>query len=97
MPKEMIRTTAIESLTSFQKNVKSYIGRLRRTKEPLLLTVNGKARLVVQDAEAYQALLDQVERARLIEAIRQGLREAEEGRGRPAEEVFAEMKSKYGF
>jgi predicted transcriptional regulator len=46
---------------------------------------------------ASQALPDEVERARFLEAVRQGLRESEQGRGRPAETVFAEMKAKYGL
>src|SRR4051812_28373982 len=93
----MIRTTSIDSLTHFQKNAKSFVTRLEETKEPLILTVNGKAKLVVQDAEAYQALLDELERSRFMEAVRQGLREADQGLGRPAEEAFAEMKQKYGL
>jgi PHD/YefM family antitoxin component YafN of YafNO toxin-antitoxin module len=93
----MIKTTSIDSLTNFQKNTKSFVGRLEETKEPLVLTVNGKAKLVVQDAQAYQALLDEVERSRFMEAVRQGLQEAEARLGKPADEVFAEMKAKYGL
>lgn len=93
----MIKATEIDSLTNFQKNVKAFVGHLEQTKDPLVLTVNGKAKLVVQDAAAYQELLDQVERAKFVEAVRIGLVEAEEGRGRPAEEVYAEMKAKYGL
>ena len=93
----MIRTTSIDSLTNFQKNAKSFASRLEESKEPLVLTVNGKAKLVVQDAEAYQAMLDELERGRFVEAVRQGLRESEQGLGRPAEEVYAEMKARYGL
>src|SRR5579884_586713 len=91
----MIRTTGIDSLTNFQKNAKHFISRLEETREPLVLTVNGKAKLVIQDAEAYQALLDELERSRFIAAVRQGIQESEQGLGRPAEDVFAEMKAKY--
>ena len=93
----MSRTTSIDSLTNFQKNAKSFASRLEESKEPLVLTVNGKAKLVVQDAEAYQAMLDELERGRFVEAVRQGLRESEQGLGRPAEEVYAEMKARYGL
>ena len=60
----MIRTTGIDSLTNFQKNAKSFVAQLEHTKEPLVLTVNGKAKLVVQDADAYQSILDELERSR---------------------------------
>ncbi len=81
----MIKATSIDSLTNFQKNAKSFTNRLEETKEALVLTVNGKAKLVVQDADAYQALVDEVERSRFIDAVRQGLAESELGLGRPAE------------
>ena len=93
----MIRTASIDSITNFQKHAKDFVTRLEKTKEPLVLTVNGKAKLVLRDAEAYQSMLDELEHSRFIEAVRQGLRESEQGRGRSAEEVFAEMKVKYGL
>lgn len=93
----MIKTTGIDSLTNFQKNAKSFTERLEASKEPLVLTVNGKAKLVVQDADAYQSLLDELEHSRFIEAVRQGLKESEQGLGRPAEIVFAEMRAKNGL
>jgi predicted transcriptional regulator len=58
----------------------------------VVLTVNGKAQAVVQDAEAYQRLLDIAARADVFEAIRQGLDDAARGRTRPAREVFAEFR-----
>ena len=93
----LIRTSNIDSLTNFQKNAKEAVLRLEETQEPMILTVNGKARVVVQDAEAYQKLIDEVENNRFLEAVRQGLKESDEGLGRPAREVFEEMKARYGF
>jgi PHD/YefM family antitoxin component YafN of YafNO toxin-antitoxin module len=46
---------------------------LRKTKRALVLTVNGKAAAVVQDAEAYQQLQDLAAEANAAEGIRQGL------------------------
>jgi PHD/YefM family antitoxin component YafN of YafNO toxin-antitoxin module len=93
----MIKTSAIDSLTNFQKHAKVFTSRLEQSKEPMVLTVNGKAKLVVQDSEAYQAMQDELEHGRFVEAIRQGLKESDQGLGRPAEEVYAEMKAKYGL
>jgi hypothetical protein len=61
------------------------------------LTVNGKAEAVVQDAEAYQRLLDIAARADVYEAIRQGLDDIARGRTRPAREVFNELRRLYGI
>ena len=59
----MIDLREIRSVTEFQRNLKDYVGRLKEKKTPLVLTVNGRAELVVQDAESYQALLDRLEEA----------------------------------
>lgn len=46
---------------------------LKKSKRPMVLTVKGKAAAIVQDAEAYQRLLDVAARADAEEGIRQGL------------------------
>jgi predicted transcriptional regulator len=63
----------------------------------MVVTVNGKAAAVVQDAEGYQRLLDLASRADAIEGIRQGLEDAREGRMMPAEEFFAEFEAEHGL
>ena len=93
----MLKTTSIDSLTNFQKNAKDFTARLEETRDPLVLMVNGKAKLVVQDTDAYQEILDELERSRFIEAVRRGLKESQEGLSRTAEEVYAEMKARYGL
>ena len=60
-----------------------------------MLTLNGKAELVVQDAASYQKLLAAVDRAEAIEGIRKGLESVKEGRTRPAEEVFEEIRQEH--
>lgn len=92
-----LRTSEIDSLTNFQKNAKQFVGHLEETGEPMVLTVNGKAKLVVQSSEAYQQILDELERVRLIEAVKLGLEQAEQGLGLSAEEVFEKMKAKHGL
>ena len=56
----MIKVQDILSLTEFHRQTKIHMARLYATGRPEVLTVNGKARLVVQDAGAYQRLLEQV-------------------------------------
>jgi hypothetical protein len=56
------------------------------------VTVNGRAELVVQDAASYRALLDRLDRAEAIVAIREGLDSAKRGEGRPADAVLAELR-----
>jgi len=59
--KAMIRPEDIGSLTDFARNAKAHLRRLKRTGRPELLTVNGKAEVVVQNASAYQRLLEALE------------------------------------
>src|SRR5579871_365164 len=87
----------IRSLTDFKRNTNEFVKQMKETKSPVVLTVNGKAELVVQDAESYQALLEIIERAETIEGIRRGLAQMKRGEGRPADEVFAEIRQKFGI
>lgn len=48
----------IHSLSTFKRDTAKLMRQMKRTKEPVVLTVNGKAELVVQDAESYQMLLE---------------------------------------
>lgn len=88
-------TTDIHSLTDFKRQTTVYLEQIKQTGHPLVLTLNGKAEVVVQDAAAYQRLLDAVEQAEAIEGIRKGLKSVAEGRTRPVEEVFEELHAKY--
>jgi len=58
----MIRPEDIRSFTDFARNAKAHVDRLRRTGRPELLTVNGKAEVVVQNAAAYQRLIESLEK-----------------------------------
>jgi hypothetical protein len=63
MTNTKLRVQDIASLTDFHRNSKVHWMRLKRSGRPAVLTINGKAELVVQDAAAYQRLLEAVERA----------------------------------
>ena len=90
-------TKDIQSLTTFRRRSGDFLKQLKKSKRPVILTVKGKAAAIVQDAESYQRLLDIVARADAREGIRQGLDEAKAGRGRDAEEFFAEFEAVYGI
>ena len=69
---------------------------LKKSKRPVVLTVKGKAAAIVQDAEAYQRLLDLAAQADAGEGIRQGL-EILEGKVRPAREFSEEFETRHGI
>ena len=67
----MVNVQNIHSLTEFKRNANSYIETIRSTKAPIVLTVNGEAAVVVQDAIEYQALIDSLDIARSAAVIQQ--------------------------
>jgi PHD/YefM family antitoxin component YafN of YafNO toxin-antitoxin module len=90
-------TKDIQSLTTFRHRSGDFRKQLKKSKRAVVLTVKGKAAAVVQDAEAYQSLLDIAAHVDAAEGIRQGLEDAKKGKGRPAREFFAEFEAKHGI
>jgi PHD/YefM family antitoxin component YafN of YafNO toxin-antitoxin module len=78
----------IHPLTAFKRETSRFIDQLQQTGHPLVLTINGKAELVVQDAKSYQRLLDLAERLETIQAVREGLASIDSGHGKSMDEVF---------
>jgi prevent-host-death family protein len=90
-------TKDIQSLTTFRRRSGEFMKQLKKSKRPVVLTIKGKAKAVVQDAEAYQRLLDIAARADVYEAISQGLDDVAKGRTRLARDVFEEIRKKHGI
>ena len=90
-------TKDIQSLTTFRRRSGDFMKQLKKSKRPVILTVKGKAEAIVQDAEAYQGLLDIAARADVFEAIRQGIDDVQNGRTRLARDVFSDIRAKHGI
>jgi PHD/YefM family antitoxin component YafN of YafNO toxin-antitoxin module len=69
----------------------------KETKKPLVLTVNGRAELVVQDAESYQLILERLDRAETLASIRRGVEQFDQGQGIPLDEAEERLRKKHGF
>jgi len=90
-------TTDIQSLTTFRRSSGDFMKHLKKSKRPIVLTVNGKAAAVVQDAAAYQRLLDIAAYADINEGIRQGMEDVKQGKVRPARQFFEEFEAANGI
>lgn len=90
-------TQDIQALTTFRNNSAAFLQQLKKTKRPVVLTVNGKAAAIVQDAEAYQHLLDLAARADAKEGIRQGREDIAKGRTRPVQEFLESFRREHGI
>jgi PHD/YefM family antitoxin component YafN of YafNO toxin-antitoxin module len=91
----MVRLANIHSLTDFKRNTAAFMRRLKKSRTPEVLTVNGEARLVVMDAETYEQMVASFERADAIEGIRRGLEDAKAGRVLPAKRAFDMIRMKH--
>ncbi|HZD77922.1 MAG TPA: type II toxin-antitoxin system Phd/YefM family antitoxin [Acidobacteriaceae bacterium] len=86
----------IRSLSDFKRDTAAALKQLRKSRRPMVLTVNGRAEMVVQDAASYQATLDALERAEANEGIRRGLQAVAEGRTQPLREAIDSIKATRG-
>ena len=86
-------TRDIHSLTDFKRNTPEYLRQLKETGDPVVLTINGKAELVVQDAASYQRLFAIAERLATIEAVKESLASIDRGEGRPMDDVFDALEN----
>jgi PHD/YefM family antitoxin component YafN of YafNO toxin-antitoxin module len=93
----MLDTREIHSLTDFLRNHKAHVKRLKKTQAPEVLTVNGKAEVVVQDAASYQLMQERLHHMETLAAIQEGMASAGRGELKPAAQVLDEMRAKYGL
>ena len=88
-------TNDIQSVTTFRRRSADFMKQLKKTKRPVVLTVKGKAAAIVQDADAYQRLLDLAARADAEEGIRQGLDDVVHERTLPVRAAFDRIRRKH--
>ena len=84
----------IQSLSHFKRNTADLVKRLKKTGNPVVLTINGKAEVVVQDAGAYQRLLELAERAERMEFLGESQADADAGRMVPARQFLESLGKK---
>ena len=89
----MFQSSDIHTVTDFSRKPAEHIKRLAESKRPELLTVNGKAAVVVQDAETYEKMATLAEYAESVKSIRLAMAE----RGRPLDEFTAEFEARHGI
>jgi len=85
----------IHSLSAFKRNTPGLLKQMRESGHPVVLTINGKAEIVVQDASAYQKLLDQLDELQAIEGIKRGLADVDAGRVTSVDDFEKEFRKKH--
>ena len=85
------------SLKDLQEQTPNFLQQLKNTGQPLVLMVDEQTEVVVQDAAAYQKLLDFVEEARAVESIRQGLADRDAGRTMSLDKFKEDARRTHGI
>jgi hypothetical protein len=83
------------SLTDFQRNTASHVRALRETWLPKVLTVKGRAELVVQAALACQALVSKLELSESAMGVHRGLEDVEDERSSSLRGFGRRMRSRF--
>ena len=91
----MVDIRDIQSLTEFQRKTRQTITRLKKTGRPAVLTVNGQAEIVVQDAASYQRLVARAEEADRLMELRRSIAEYRAGRVRGLEEALNDLEARH--
>ena|SRR5579862_505867 len=85
----------IHSLSDFKRKTAELTAHMKKSGHPVILTVNGRASLVVQDTVSYQRLLERAEKAEMMEFLRKSREDVEAGRTEPALEALERLAKKH--
>lgn len=87
----MIKMDSIYAVSDFSRKPAAHIKRLRETGRPEILTVNGKAELVIQDARAYEEMVELLTSFQLIELA---AKSHDDGKAFDAKVAFAKLRER---
>lgn len=90
-------TRDIQSLSVFKRDTSKFLRQLKKTKKPIVLTVNGKAEMVVIDANSYEDYLREKDRQDMIASVKRGIADMKAGRVKDADEVFRDFEKRHNI
>jgi prevent-host-death family protein len=85
----------VQSLSHFKRKTAEVMKRMKKTGNPVVLTLNGKAEIVVQEAAAYQRLRELADKAEMMEFLLESRADMEAGRTEPAIEALERLGKKH--
>lgn len=87
----------IQSLSVFKRDTSKFLKQMKKTGQPIVLTVNGKAAAVVLDPDSYENYLREKDRQDTMAALRQAREDVKTGRVQDVEEFFHEFEERHGI
>jgi prevent-host-death family protein len=91
-PEATVRySSQVKPISYLKANAAEVLRTLAESREPLLITQNGKARAVIQDVASYE---ETQETLALLKILALGDRELEQGKISPVEEVVGRVRKR---
>jgi prevent-host-death family protein len=81
-------STQVKPISYLKSHAAEIVKSISEKREPMLITQNGEAKLVVMDVRSYE---EQQETLAMLKILALGNRDIERGKFRDAEDVFAEL------
>jgi prevent-host-death family protein len=81
-------STQIKPISYLKSHAADIIKNISESREPMLITQNGEAKLVVMDVRSYE---QQEDTLALLKILAMGNQEISQGRFRDADDVFADL------
>ncbi|MCP5046390.1 MAG: type II toxin-antitoxin system Phd/YefM family antitoxin [bacterium] len=84
----------IRPITYLKTNAADVLATVTETRSPVIITHNGEAKMVVQDAESYSNMMESLN---MLKLVAMGEKQIEDGETRSADEVFKSIEKKLGI
>ncbi len=81
-------SSQVKPISYLKSHTAEIVKTITESREPLVITQNGEAKLVVMDVKSFE---EQEDTMALLKLLAMGNREIEEGKFRSVEDVFAEL------
>ena len=81
-------STQVKPISYLKSHAAEIVKEVNRSREPMLITQNGEAKLVVMDVHSFE---ENEQTMALLKILALGQKELEEGQIRPAADLFAEL------
>ena len=88
----MLSTRQIHSMTDFLRNHKAHVAQLKQTRMPQVLTINGRAEVVLLDTESYQNLVERLQHMEAVASLRTDIAQAKKHAAQHVEATEADIE-----
>lgn len=84
-------TSKVKPISYIKANAAEVLQQVEETREPIIITLNGEAKAVLQDLASFEEVQETLA---LLKLLALGQKEVEQNQVRPASEVFERLRSR---